>query len=350
MSVTRKEFGEKDNKEVNLFTLTNSSGMSVKAMNLGCHILEINVPDRTGKLSDVVLGFDNFEAALNQSSCFGVVVGRFANRIEKSFFELNGKTYRLYANEGQNHLHGGRIGFHKKVWNAEMLEDKNAVRFYYLSPDGEEGYPGDLNVYITYTLTDDNSLKIEYEAVSDADTVINLTNHSYFNLGGHDSGTILDHYLKLNCDKYTECDRELIPTGVIADVEGTPFDFREYRRIGDGIDADDEQLKYAGGYDHNFVINTKERGITLVGSLWDKKSGRIMDVYTDKPGIQFYTGNFLHGADIGKGGCAYGKRGGLCLETQFFPNGMKRSNFPSPVLKAEDKYDYTTVFHFSADR
>jgi aldose 1-epimerase len=350
MSVTKVRLEEKDNREVYLFTLTNSNGVSIKAMNLGCNIMEINVPDRKGELSDVALGFDNFEAAVNQTSYFGVVVGRFANRIEKSFFELNGKTCRLYANEGQNHLHGGKTGFNNKVWDAEIYEDKNAVRFHYLSPDGEEGYPGNLNVYVTYTLTDDNSLRIEYEAVSDADTVINLTNHSYFNLGGHDSGTIVDHYLKLNCDKYTECNRELIPTGVIADVESTPFDFREYHRIGDRIDADNEQMKLTGGYDHNFVINRKDGGVILAASLWDRKSGRLMEVYTDMPGVQFYTGNSLHGADIGKGGCAYGRRAGLCLETQFFPNGMKRSNFPSPVFKAGDKFDYTTVFHFSVDR
>jgi len=350
MSVSKIKFGEKNNKDVYLYTLSNTSGMTVKATNLGCQILQMNVQDREGVLSDVVLGFDNFEAAKEQSSYLGVVAGRFANRIEESFFELNGRIYKLYANDGRNHLHGGKEGFDKKIWDSEAQEDNNAVRFHYLSPDGEENYPGNLDVYVTYTLTDDNSLNIQYEAVSDADTIINLTNHSYFNLGGHNSGTILDHYLKLNCDKYTECNSELIPTGVIADVEGTPFDFREYHRIGDVIDADDEQLIFGEGYDHNFVINNKNDGVVHAASLWDKKSGRILEVYTNKPGIQFYTGNFLHGADIGKGGCAYGSRSGVCLETQFFPNGIKYSNFPSPVLRKGVKYNYTTIFQFTVDR
>lgn len=350
MSITKRHYGKVDNKNVYLFTITNSSGMTVKAMNLGCHIMQISVPDRTGKFSDVVLSFDNFEAAKNQSSCFGVVVGRFANRIEKSTFKLKGRKYDLYPNDGLNHLHGGKSGFDKKVWDAEIISDKNAVKFQYLSCDGEENYPGNLNAEVYYSLADDNSLTIEYKAVSDADTVVNLTNHSYFNLAGHDSGSILDHYLKLNCDKYTKCNSELIPTGVIEYVDGTPFDFREFSRIGDRIDAENEQIRYANGYDHNLVINKGDDNITLAASLWEKKTGRIMDVYTNKPGIQLYTGNFLHGADIGKGGCAYGRRGGLCLETQFFPNSMKHRNFPSPVLKAGEPYRYTTIYRFSTDR
>jgi len=348
MGIERYHFGEVDNKEVYSFTITDTAGISVKVMNLGCHILEINVPNREGKFSDIVLSFDNFEAARDQTSNFGVVVGRYANRIRKGELSLNGKTYRLYANDGQNHLHGGKYGFAQKVWDAEIYKDRNAVRFHYFSPDGEENYPGNLNAYVTYTLKGE-SFVIEYEAVTDADTIVNLTNHSYFNLAGHDSGTILDHYLKLNCSKFTECDSELIPTGIILDVEGTPFDFREYRRIGDRIDVADQQIYYGHGYDHNFMIDRKGAGIVLAASLWDKKSGRIMEVYTDKPGIQFYSGNFLHGADIGKGGCAYKKRSGLCLETQFFPDSINHPNFKSPVLKPGDTYRYSTAFRFLTD-
>jgi aldose 1-epimerase len=350
MSITKVPYGQADGREVFLLTLKNANGMSVAAMNLGCHIMQILVPDRDGNFADVVLSFDSFEAAKNQSSFFGVVAGRVANRIGKSRFELNGRTYELYANDGANHLHGGKAGFDKKVWDAEALEDKNAVVFRYVSPDGEENYPGSLSAQVTYTLTDDNRLIIDYEAVSDADTIVNLTNHSYFNLAGHDFGPITDHYLKLNCDRYTVCDSELIPTGEIAEVAGTPLDFREYQRIGDRIDADHDQLRIAGGYDHNFVIRNPDGGMVLAASLWDKKSGRVMEVSTDKPGIQLYSGNFLHGGDVGKGGCAYQKRGGLCLETQHFPSAVNTPSFPSPVLKAGETYQYSTVFRFTVDR
>ncbi len=346
MSISRVLYGQVDSNDVYLFTLTNSNGMSVKAINLGCHIMQVNVPDKEGKFADVVLSFDSLEAAKNQQSCFGVVVGRVANRIAKSKFELNGKVYELFANEGKNHLHGGKIGFHKKVWEAEVRQHSNAVIFRYLSPDGEENYPGKLSVQVTYTLTDDNELVMDYEAVSDADTIVNLTNHSYFNLAGHDAGPVLDHYLKLNCDRYTECDSELIPTGVIKDVAGTPLDFRAFRRIGDRIDANHEQIRHAKGYDHNFVINSSG-GMALAASLWDKKSGRLMEVTTDKPAIQLYSGNFLHGADVGKSGCAYERRGGLCLETQYFPNAINTKNFKSPILKAGDQYRYRTAYRFA---
>ncbi len=345
MSISKVPYGQVDSKDVYLFTLTNASGMSVKAISLGCHIMQINVPDKDGKFADVVLSFDSLEAAENQCSCFGVVVGRVANRIARSRFELDGKVYELYANEGPNHLHGGKIGFHKKVWDAQALEDKNAVVFRYVSPDGEENYPGSLSAQVTYTLTDNNELIMDYEAVSDADTIVNLTNHSYFNLAGHDAGPIVDHYLKLNCDTFTACDSELIPTGVIADVAGTPLDFRSFERVGDRIDDNNDQLVWAKGYDHNFVINNQS-GMTLAASLWDKKTGRLMEVLTDKPAIQFYSGNFLHGADVGKGGCAYQKRDGLCLETQHYPNAINTPNFPSPVLRAEDKYKYATIYRF----
>ncbi|NLJ40785.1 MAG: galactose mutarotase, partial [Clostridiales bacterium] len=279
MGIIKEKFGTEKGKDVYLYTMSNSKGMTVKAMNLGCHIMEINAPDRDGNIEDVVLSFDDLEAAKKQTAFFGVVAGRCANRIKGATFELNGRTYKLFANNGENHLHGGKEGFDKKVWDSEILEDGDGVRFYYLSPDGEEGYPGNLKAQVTYSLTEDNELKIEYEAVSDADTIINLTNHSYFNLAGHDSGTILDHYLKMNCDEYTECDSDRIPTGVIAKVEGTPFDFREYHRIGERIDAPNEQLKNGRGYDHNFVINNEDGKVVHAASLWDKKSGRIMEVY-----------------------------------------------------------------------
>lgn len=350
MKIEKTKFGEIGGRDIWLFTLKNRSGMKVKAINLGCEILEVYAPDRDGKFADVVLGYDDLESARKQTVFLGIVAGRCANRIAKGVFEINGKTYKLNINDGQNHLHGGKEGFDKKIWNAETLEEENAVRFSYLSPDGEENYPGNLKVEVTYTLTDNNSLKIGYKAVSDKDTIVNLTNHSYFNLAGHDSGTILDHYLKLNCDKVTETDSGAIPTGVLADVKGTPFDFREYRCIGEHIDDVNEQIKFGHGYDHNFVINGTGKNMKPAASLWDKKSGRKMEVYTDMPGIQFYSGNYLSEAVKGKGGCAYLRRTGLCLETQLFPDAINRKSFQSPVLKAGDTYDYTTVFKFTTDR
>lgn len=345
MSVTRKDFGQADGKQVYLFTLTNKNGMSVSAINYGCQILRILAPDKEGRMADVVLGFDSLEDAMGNQSFVGVAVGRFANRIGKGRFTLHGKTYNLYANDGQNTLHGGKEGFDKKVWDASEAAG-NSVEFHYLSPDGEENFPGNLDVTVTYTLTEENELVIRYQAQSDADTILNLTNHSYFNLAGHDTGTILDHYLQLYCDAYTPADAESIPTGEIASVAGTPMDFREFHRVGERIDADFEPLKFGGGYDHNWVINKSEKSPALAATLWDKQSGRKMDVLTTMPGVQFYSGNFLANKERGKGGHSYARREGLCLETQFYPDSINKSNFPSPVLKAGGAYDHTTIFKF----
>jgi aldose 1-epimerase len=345
MSVTRKEFGQADGKQVFLFTLANKNGISVSAINYGCQILRILVPDKEGRVADVVLGFDNLADAMSNQSFLGVVVGRFANRIGKSRFNLNGKMYFLYANDAQNHLHGGKTGFDKKVWDAKEVGN-DSVEFHYISPDGEENYPGKLDVFVTYTLTDAGELVIRYQAKSDADTIVNLTNHSYFNLAGHDSGTILDHYLKLNCDNYTPADDESIPTGEIAPVAGTPMDFREFYRVGERIEEDFEQLVFGQGYDHNWVVNPSEQSPAPAATLWDKKSGRKMDVLTTMPGVQFYSGNFLKNMEHGKLGQSYGKNEGLCLETQFFPDSINKSSFPSPVLKAGEAYDHTTIFKF----
>ncbi len=347
MSVTRKEFGQADGKQVFLFTIANANGMSVSAINYGCQILRILAPDREGRVADVVLGFDNLADAIAQQSYLGVVVGRFANRIGKSRFSLNGKMHFVYANDGQNHLHGGKTGFDRKVWEAEAAGEDSVV-FHYVSRDGEENYPGSLDVRVTYTLTDANELVIRYLAKSDADTIVNLTNHSYFNLAGHDSGTILDHYLKLNCDTYTPADDESIPTGEIADVAGTPMDFREFYRVGERIEDDFDQLRFGQGYDHNWVVNPSAGALAPTATLWDKKSGRKMDVLTTMPGVQFYSGNFLDGVK-GKLGRFYGRREGLCLETQYFPDSINKSNFPSPVLKAGQTFDHTTVFRFYAE-
>jgi Galactose mutarotase and related enzymes len=344
MSVTRKDFGQADGKQVYLFTLANKNGMSVSAINYGCQILRILAPDKERNIADVVLGFDNMEDARAQKSFLGVVVGRFANRIGKSRFTLHGKTYNLYANDNGNTLHGGKAGFDKKVWVADAIGE-DSVEFHYMSPDGEENYPGNLDVTVTYKLTDANELVIRYKAKSDADTVVNLTNHSYFNLAGHDSGSILDHYLKLDCDAYTPADAESIPTGEIVPVAGTPMDFQEFHRVGERIDADFDQLKYGHGYDHNWVINPSAGSPAPAATLWDKQSGRKMDVLTTMPGVQFYAGNFLD-EEKGKGGHSYARREGLCLETQYYPDSINKNNFPSPVLKAGEVFDHTTVFRF----
>jgi len=351
LAISKRFFGKtSDGQEVFLFTLSNKNGLTAKIINLGGAIIELHTPDRNGNLADITLGYDNVRDYEINNPHFGGLIGRYGNRIGKARFELNGKVYQLAQNDGNNHLHGGHKGFDKVVWTPEIINDggQEALQLSYLSKDGEENYPGNLQVKVIYSLNDDNELKIDYHAVCDQDTIINLTNHAYFNLAGHNSGDILKHQLMLNADKFTPIDNEYITTGEIRDVKGTPFDFTKPMEIGARIFEDDEQLRNGNGYDHNFVLNVSGKGLEKAAEVYEPVSGRLMEVFTNKPGIQFYSGNFLDGSEIGKGGFAYQQRAGFCLETQFFPNSPNYKHFPSPVLKAGEKYNYTTVYKFSA--
>lgn len=349
MSISKSFYGNMpDGTAVDIFTMTNSKNMTVKIINYGGVITSIEVPDKNGKTADVALGYDSLDQYVKMNYFFGALIGRHANRIENSSFELNGVTYDLAQNDGKNHLHGGFKGFDKAVWQAEIIggEGGRSLQLTYRSPDGEENYPGNLDVKVVYTLTEDNELKIDYSAVSDKDTVVNLTNHSYFNLSGHASGNILGHELKINADRFTVLNNEGIPTGEIKDVRKTPLDFSEFTPIGDRIGSQDEQIVCGKGYDHNWVLNVRGKGLEKAADLYDPQTGRLMEVYTTKPGIQFYSGNFIE-KHSGKGGATYDKRSGLCLETQYFPNAMKHKHFPSPILKAGMEYKHTTVYKFS---
>jgi aldose 1-epimerase len=350
MSITGRFFGKtKDGKDVQLFTLTNSRGMKVESTNFGGIIVSISVPDKNGKLDDVTLGYDKLEGYLNQDKYFGALIGRHANRIEDAIFELNGRVYQLAKNDGDNHLHGGNVGFNKVVWTPEILNTDQGeyLQLTYRSRDGEENYPGNLDVKVIYSLSEDNALGIDYYAETDQDTVVNLTNHAYFNLSGHKAGDISNHQIMINADRFTVIDDEGIPTGEIRSVEGTPMDFRQLTPIGPGFDSGYEQIACGKGYDHNWVLNVSGVKPEMAAELYDPASGRVMEVYTTKPGIQFYSGNFLDGSEVCKGGAVYGKRSGLCLETQYFPNALKHKHFPSPILKAGEQYHFTTIYKFS---
>lgn len=338
-----------EGEDVQIYTLTNSSGMEVRIMNYGGVIVSVKVPDKSGALSDVVLGCDTLDGYLKGVPYFGALVGRYGNRIAKGKFELDGQTYSLARNNGENALHGGLKGFDKVVWAAEPFEKDGAsgLVLKYTSADGEEGYPGKLDVTVTYTLTADNSIRIDYEAVTGKPTVVNLTNHSYWNLKDAGATPILDHEVMLNCDRFTPVDAGLIPTGELKPVEGTPFDFRSPEKIGARIDADDEQIKRGGGYDHNFVINRTGEGLQLAAKVTEPTTGRVMEVLTMEPGVQFYTGNFLDGTITGKGGTIYQKRAGFCLETQHFPDSPNQPDFPSTTLRPGEIYKTTTVYKFS---
>ena len=343
--MNKRLFGKtREGVEVYLFTIENSNRMKAEITNYGGIIVSLHVPDINGKTEDVVLGCDNLDN-YGKSPYFGAIVGRHANRIENAVFELNGKEYRLAKNDGNNHLHGGIKGFDKVVWDIVEHSD-NTLKLHYLSADGEEGYPGNLDITVTYTITDDNGLLIDYKAKADADTLVNLTNHSYFNLSGHGSGNILNHQLKVNADKFTVNNAECIPTGEIISVDGTPLDFRNFRPIESGIKSDSIHIKNFEGYDHNFVLNVSGKEPEFAAELFDPESGRRMKVYTTKPGVQLYTGNKLSDQVTGKGGIRYNKWGGLCLETQFFPNAIKHKHFPSPVLKAGELYHHITIYKF----
>ncbi len=350
MKVQEKEFGKMPgNIPVSLFTLTNTNNMKVEITNYGGIITSILVPDRKGILGDVVLGFDNLEGYLDKSPYFGCIIGRFGNRIAKGKVILDGKTYSMAVNDGPNHLHGGLKGFDKVVWTPETSEagDEVGLKLSYLSKDGEEGYPGNLSVIVTYLLTNENDLIIDYLAETDKKTIVNLTNHSYFNLKDAGASSILDHELLIEADRFTPVDNTLIPTGEYRPVENTPFDFRKPAKIGTQFDSDNEQIKIAGGYDHNFIINGQPGELRVAAKAFESDTGRVLKVLTTEPGVQFYSGNFLDGTITGKNGIVYKHRHAFCLETQHYPDSPNKPNFPSTVLDPGEEYHTTTIFKFS---
>jgi len=351
MDVQKEIFGKlSDGRQVELYTLANANGARARIMTYGGILVSLEVPDRSGKLDDVTLGFDNLQGYLKGHPYFGAIVGRYGNRIGKGTFTLDGVTYQLAKNNDENHLHGGIKGFDKVLWDAEPVKQDNAVgvKLSYLSKDGQENYPGNLSCTVIYTLTNDDELKISYQAATDKATPINLTHHSYFNLAGQGSSDILGHAMMLNADRFTPVDEGLIPTGELRPVKGTPIDFTEPTAIGARIEQDDEQLKFGGGYDHNWVLNKNDDSLTLAARVYEPTTGRVMEVYTTEPGIQFYSGNFLDGTITGKGARVYKHRCGFCLETQHFPDSPNKPNFPSVVLRPGEKYIHHTVFKFSA--
>jgi aldose 1-epimerase len=347
--IKRSVFGKMpDGQEVHLYTLTNSNGMQVAITDFGARIVSILAPDRNGKMADVVLGFDNLPDYMKYNTYFGALVGRYANRIGDAKFTLDGKVYHLPVNNGPNSLHGGIKGFDKRFWTAtEIPGEEPALDMTYFSKDGEEGYPGNMHVKVIYTLMKDNSLKIDYNATTDADTVINLTNHSYFNLAGEGNGNILKQVLWINSDEITPVNATQIPTGKIMKVDGTPFDFRTPTAIGARINEDNPQLKIGKGYDINYILNRKAPGLELAARAYDPDSGRELEVYTTEPGIQFYSGNFLDGSIPGKGGTQYGPRSAFCLETQHYPDSPNQPQFPTTELKPGETFHQVTVFKFT---
>ena len=329
--------------EVDLYTLTNDQGAEASIITYGGAITSLKVPDRNGAFGDIVLGYETLDDYVSNPRYFGALIGRHANRIGMGKFPLNGVEYQLPQNNGFNHLHGGFKGFDKRVWIGS--DDGLVLRLIYLSKDGEESYPGNLSAEVTYKLTE-NQLSIDYRASTDSDTIVNLTNHSYFNLKG--AGTILDHELTLNADSFTPVSEDLIPTGEIRSVEATPMDFREGKAIGAQIHEPYDQLGFTGGYDHNFVLNDYDGTLRSVGRLYEASTGRVLEILTTQPGMQFYSGNFLDGSLVGKRGTVYHKYTGLCLEPQHFPDAPNHSNFPSTVLRPGEEYKQATIFRFNA--
>ncbi len=348
---TFESFGRtQDGTPVSLYTLRNRNGMEARIMNYGGIVVSLKVPDRNGTLGDVVLGYDNLADYLKSSPYFGAMVGRYGNRIAKGKFTLDGVEYSLAVNNGPNALHGGIRGFDKVVWQASESTSAEgpSLELTYLSKDGEEGYPGDLKVKAVYTLTQDNSLRLEYTATTDKDTVLNLTQHSYFNLAG--KGNNLDHVVWIDADKFTPVDSTLIPTGELRPVEGTPFDFRKPTAIGARIGQDDQQLKFGNGYDHNYVLNKPMGKLAVVARVTEPTSGRVFELSTTEPGLQFYTGNFLDGSLTGKGGWKYEFRSAFCMEPQHFPDSPNHPEFPSAELRPGETYHHTIVYHFSTQK
>ncbi len=347
--VTQEPFGvTPDGEGVDLYTLTNGSGAEVTIVTYGAIIVSLRVPDRDGVLDDVVLGYDSLQGFIDASPYFGAIVGRYGNRIGDATFELDGETYVLARNNGPNHLHGGLVGFDKVVWTGESFDDATGVGIIltYVSQDGEEGYPGTLVSRITYTLTEDNALIVDFHATTDKATPVNLTQHSYFNLAGAGNGDILDHELMVMADAYTPVDSTMIPTGEIRDVTGGPFDFRTPVAIGARIEDDNRQLILGGGYDHNYVLSGGDTSPFLAARVYEPTTGRVMEIHTSEPGVQFYTGNFLDGSITGKDGRAYQRRYGFCLETQHFPDSPNKPEFPSTILRPGETYESRTIFSF----
>jgi len=341
----KADFGKApDGSAVEIYTLKNAKGMEARIMTYGGTVVTLKVPDRNNKFDDVVLGYDDLGGYIGGKSFYGALVGRYANRIGNAQFKLGGTSYQVPANDAKNSLHGGNQGFDKKVWKVAAA-DAHSLTLAYHSKDGEEGYPGNMDATVKYTVEPNNELRIDYTAKTDKATVVNLTNHSYFNLAGQGNGDILGNELTIEADQFTPTDKGLIPTGELRKVDGTPFDFRKPHAIGERIHSDDEQLKAAGGYDQNWVLTRKGSGLSLAARVYDPKSGRTMEVLTTQPGVQFYTGNFLNGAP-GKGGVAYNKNAALCLETQHFPDSPNKPKFPSTVLKPGQTYHEITVFRF----
>jgi len=342
-TVAHSNFGKlPDGTQIELYTLANGKGMQAKIMTLGATVVSLTAPDKSGKYVDVVLGMDSVDGYVKGVPYFGAVVGRYGNRIAKGQFTLEGKQYKVTVNDGENSLHGGRKGFDKQAWKARETGD--GVEFTYVSKDGEEGYPGTLTAKVQYTVTPNNELRIEYTATTDKPTVVNLTNHSYFNLAGE--GDILQHQVTLHADRFTPVDKGLIPTGELRAVKGTPFDFTKATPIGSRIEQKDEQLQFGGGYDHNWVLNGS--GMKKAAEVYEPKTGRVMEVLTEEPGLQFYTGNFLDGTIKGKGGRVYQKRAAFCMETQHYPDSPNKPAFPTTELKPGATYHTVTVYRFSA--
>lgn len=337
-----------DGTPVELFTLINLNGVTAQISNYGGIITTLNVPDKDGNFDDVVLGFYTLEEYIKKSPHFGCLVGRFGNRIAGGKFTLDGVEYQMAINNGPNHLHGGLVGFDKKVWTPEMITEENgsALKLTYLSPDGEENYPGNLNVEAVYRLNDDNELILTFSATTDKKTVLNLTHHSYFNLKGHGNGDILDHEIQFNSTEFVAIDSTSIPLGPLMNVSNTPFDFLQPKSIGQDIEADDEQIRNGGGYDHSFVVDGYNEKLKLACTVWDHTSGRMMEVWTTEPAVQFYTGNFLDGSIKGKDGKVYKQRYGFCLEAQHYPDSPNHPEYPTTVLGPGEVYDQTTIYKF----
>ena len=346
MKVQQESFGQTpDGQEVTLYTLTNANRLRARIIDYGTILVSLEVPDRDGELADITLGFDDLDSYIKRNPLFGAVVGRYANRIANAKFTLDGAEYKLTANAGKNHIHGGgKKRFDKVVWKGRQFQNNKevGVRFTYLSKDGDEGFPGNLNCTVTYTLTNDNELKLSYEATTDKPTIVNLTNHSYFNLAGAGNGDVLGHKIMINADYFTPADKALIPTGEIHTVKGTPLDFTQTKTIGSRID----KLTQTRGYDHNYVLNSSIGSLALAARVYEPTSGRIMEVYTTEPGMQFYTANGMRGVK-GKSGKLYHRHYGFCLETQHFPDSPNKPHFPSVVLRPGETYNTVTVFKFS---
>lgn len=350
MEIQMSNFGKDLNgNTVKLFTLYNSNGITAKITNFGATLVSLFVPDKNGKSDDIVLGFDTLEKYFNNNICyFGSTIGRNSNRVKNSSFTLNNTIYNLDKNEKEkNNLHSGFNPYNSRLWDYYIDNENNSVSFKLISPDMDQGFPGEFDIEVTYSLDEDNNLKINYNGVSSKDTIANMTNHSYFNLSGHNSGTAMEQELYINADKYVEVDNELIPNGELKDVSNTPMDFRVPTKIGLRINDNFKQFEYTGGYDHSFVINKSISGIEKIAVLSDKKSGRSMEVYTDSIGVQFYAGNFIENNKIiGKENCIYKNRSGICLETGYLPDSINQKNFVQPILKAGNTYNTTTIYKF----